>query len=154
MKKSVLISIIVLVVVVFLAVVFLSLTYEKSIGPAGSNTTIANPASVYCIEKGGNLSIIVDENGGQQGVCILSNGTICDEWAYFRGECGGSGLKECNVDSDCVPASCCHPTSCVAKENAPMCEGRLCTMECRPGTLDCGQGSCKCINNKCGSVLN
>ena len=60
---------------------------------------------------------------------------------------------ECSKDLDCVKATCCHPTLCVPKEKAPNCEGMMCTMECRPGTLDCGQGSCKCIDNKCRAVL-
>ena len=51
-----------------------------------TNTQIANPASVNCIEKGGNLSI-VDKPEGQLGMCTLSDGTVCEEWAYFRGEC-------------------------------------------------------------------
>jgi putative hemolysin len=51
-----------------------------------SNPQLANPASVYCIEKGGNLSIRQDESGGQYGVCKI-NGTECEEWAFFRGEC-------------------------------------------------------------------
>ena len=51
-----------------------------------TNTQIANPASVNCIEKGGNLSI-VDKPEGQVGMCTLSNGTVCEEWEYFRGEC-------------------------------------------------------------------
>lgn len=51
-----------------------------------ANTQIANPASVNCIEKGGKLSI-VDKPEGQVGMCTLSDGTVCEEWAYFRGEC-------------------------------------------------------------------
>jgi putative hemolysin len=47
---------------------------------------IANPASLNCIEKGGKLSI-VDKPEGQVGMCALSDGTVCEEWAYFRGEC-------------------------------------------------------------------
>lgn len=50
------------------------------------NTQIANPASVNCIEKGGKLSI-VDQPEGQVGMCTLPDGTICDEWLFFRGEC-------------------------------------------------------------------
>ena len=50
------------------------------------NAQIANPASVNCIEKGGKLSI-VDKPEGQVGMCTLSDGTVCEEWAYFRGEC-------------------------------------------------------------------
>jgi len=52
-----------------------------------------NPASVYCEEQGGTLEIRTDASGGQSGVCIFADGSECDEWAFFRGECvpGGSG---------------------------------------------------------------
>ncbi len=46
-----------------------------------------NPASVYCEEQGGQLEIRSDADGGQYGVCIFSDGSECDEWAFFRGEC-------------------------------------------------------------------
>jgi len=55
---------------------------------------------------------------------------------------------ECNIDTDCAPAQCCHPTSCVPVSQAPDCEGTFCTQECRPGTIDCG-GRCFCEENKC-----
>jgi len=55
---------------------------------------IANPASVYCTEQGGKLEIISEEpedapggGGGQVGMCTLPNGNVCEEWAFFRGEC-------------------------------------------------------------------
>jgi len=48
---------------------------------------IANPASVFCEEKGGILRIVTEESGGQSGICRLPNGTECEEWKYFRGEC-------------------------------------------------------------------
>ena len=51
-----------------------------------TNTQMANPASVNCVNKGGKLSI-VDKSEGQVGMCTLSDGTVCEEWAYFRGEC-------------------------------------------------------------------
>jgi hypothetical protein len=57
--------------------------------------------------------------------------------------------KECSADKDCVPATCCHPTDAVTRENAPDCSGVLCTADCQPGTLDCNQGEIKCIQNKC-----
>lgn len=56
---------------------------------------------------------------------------------------------ECRSNADCVPATCCHASECVAKENAPNCEGIFCSQECKPYTMDCGQGSCMCENNKC-----
>ncbi len=49
---------------------------------------LANPASVYCEEQGYTLEIRTDKDGGQYGVCILPDGAECDEWAFYRGECG------------------------------------------------------------------
>src|SRR3989344_741492 len=47
----------------------------------------------------------------------------------------------CSSNNDCIPASCCHATTCTNKEKAPICDRILCTQQCVPGTLDCGQGS-------------
>ena len=67
----------------------LSKTWDKnsisSITNANS-ATIANPASVYCINHGGKLDIRTTSSG-QTGICMFSNGYECDEWNYFRGEC-------------------------------------------------------------------
>ena len=60
--------------------------------------------------------------------------------------------ETCVVDSDCVPASCCHVSFCVNRENLPKCEGIICTQECKNGTLDCGQASCGCVQAKCSVV--
>ena len=49
---------------------------------------IANPASVYCTEQGNQLEIRTAADGSQSGVCVFPDGSTCDEWAYFRGECG------------------------------------------------------------------
>lgn len=62
-------------------------------------------------------------------------------------------IRSCNFDNDCVPASCCHASSCTLKSNEPNCAGISCTMDCKPNTLDCGQGSCSCIDGKCKAVL-
>ena len=45
-----------------------------------------NPATVYCEEQGGVIEINTDENG-MYGICHFSDGSTCDEWAFFRGEC-------------------------------------------------------------------
>lgn len=63
------------------------------------------------------------------------------------------GGSACSKDEDCVPASCCHPSTCVARSAAPDCKAVMCTMECRPATLDCG-GSCLCQNGQCAAKLN
>jgi putative hemolysin len=47
-----------------------------------------NPASVYCEQNGNKLEIRKAADGSQSGVCIFPDGSTCDEWAYFRGECG------------------------------------------------------------------
>ncbi len=47
-----------------------------------------NPASVYCEQNGNKLEIQTAADGSQNGVCVFPDGSTCDEWAYFRGECG------------------------------------------------------------------
>ncbi|MGB0114765.1 MAG: DUF333 domain-containing protein [Ilumatobacteraceae bacterium] len=46
-------------------------------------TEEANPASVYCVDQGGEVEI-VDTDDGEAGVCHLPDGTSVDEWEYFR----------------------------------------------------------------------
>jgi putative hemolysin len=142
--------------IIFLLVVLIGLIIYVKIRIANeninllNNSQIANPASVYCIANNGSLTIKNDENGGQYGVCTR-DGKECEEWAYFRGECNFTLAinDSCQTDSDCVPASCCHSTSCTNKASKSVCN-LLCTQECRPGTLDCGQASCVCNQGKCG----
>ena len=45
---------------------------------------IANPASVYCEEQGGTITIVKDEEGNESGVCKLADGTEVEEWEYYR----------------------------------------------------------------------
>lgn len=58
------------------------------------NTQIANPASVYCEKQNGTLNIITAADGSQSGTCTLKDGTECNEWAYYRGECPKKEQKE------------------------------------------------------------
>jgi putative hemolysin len=49
-------------------------------GPGGGpGIGLANPASVYCEAQGGNTD---DES------CTFADGTSCEQWAFYRGECG------------------------------------------------------------------
>jgi putative hemolysin len=50
--------------------------------------SLPNPAAVYCQEQGYKHEIRTAADGSQSGVCIFPDGTECDEWAYYRGECG------------------------------------------------------------------
>jgi putative hemolysin len=154
MNKRGIILLVIGIALILLVVGFIFNPFAKiSFFENKDNVTISNPASVYCIEQGGELDIRTDENGGQYGVCVLANGSECEEWKFFRGDCKDSSLSSCLSDFDCVPDSCCHSSGCVNAVNAPNCSDVFCTMECSPGTLDCGQGSCECINQKCEAVL-
>ena len=46
--------------------------------------------------------------------------------------------QSCMTDDECVPAQCCHPTSCTNKANKGVCN-LMCTMSCE-GPIDCGAG--------------
>lgn len=54
---------------------------------------MANPASEHCVQQGGELEIR-DEEGGQVGYCRFPDGTQCEEWAFFNGECAPGGAYE------------------------------------------------------------
>lgn len=57
----------------------------------------------------------------------------------------------CAGEGDCVPAQCCHPTSCINRVAAPDCKDAICTMSCE-GPLDCGAGTCGCVQGTCTVV--
>ena len=54
--------------------------------PEKNNSTLANPASVNCVNAG-YKDEIRDTKDGQVGYCVFPNGRECEEWAFFRGEC-------------------------------------------------------------------
>jgi putative hemolysin len=68
-----------------------------------------NPASVYCTQQGNKLEIRTAADGSQNGICIFPDGSTCDEWAYFRGECGPEAQKSptpaINVEATIANAS-------------------------------------------------
>ncbi len=69
----------------------LSKTWNKITTPpvtntSGNSSTIANPASVYCVSHGGKLNIQTT-SAGQTGICTFPDGSQCEEWSYLRGEC-------------------------------------------------------------------
>jgi putative hemolysin len=48
---------------------------------------LANPASVFCEENQGKLEFRQDASGATYGMCVFTDGSECEEWAFFRGEC-------------------------------------------------------------------
>ena len=64
--------------------------------PATTDTpqaSMPNPASVYCEQTGNQLEIRTAADGSQNGICVFPDGSTCDEWAYYRGECGPAAQK-------------------------------------------------------------
>jgi putative hemolysin len=47
---------------------------------------LANPASKYCVDLGYRLEMR-EESGGTAGYCVFPDGSECEEWALYRGEC-------------------------------------------------------------------
>jgi uncharacterized protein len=47
-----------------------------------------NPASVFCMQMGNKHEIRTATDGSQNGICVFPDGSTCDEWANYRGECG------------------------------------------------------------------
>jgi putative hemolysin len=67
--------------------------WVQTLEPAPMDTpqaSMPNPASVYCEENGNKLVIQRAFDGSQNGICVFPDGSSCDEWAYYRGECGPS----------------------------------------------------------------
>jgi putative hemolysin len=74
------------------------------------NAGLANPASVKCVTDGGQSEIYQTADGGQGGLCVFSDQSICEEWTYYRGECKmGQCQKVCkaiNTESEGWYNSC------------------------------------------------
>ena len=51
-----------------------------------TETAIANPASKNCEDKGGKI-VFLNETSGQLGICQFTDGSECEEWQFYRGEC-------------------------------------------------------------------
>ena len=80
---------------ILLATAILTLTAcnSEKLQPTGT-IEIPNTASVFCNEKGGTLEMRQASDGSVAGFCLFADGSECDEWAYFRGECKvGDSLK-------------------------------------------------------------
>lgn len=67
--------------------------------------SMANPASAYCEQAGYTLQMREVE-GGTYGVCLFPDGSECEEWAFYRGECQPA-------DSSVTPAASSVPPTAV-----------------------------------------
>lgn len=101
------------------------------------NQSALQMIKVYC----------VDNSCAPQQIPIGA-GTLAQGCFRDLNDCARYSINiSCKSDSDCVGATCCHPTSCMNKAYRGMCN-LLCTQVCQ-GPLDCGAGHCGCVNNRC-----
>ena len=116
MKKSV-----ICILIIAFAILLLNSCAKKEVKPA-EKAQIANPASVNCVNNGGKLKIM-ENSAGQYGVCILPDGTECEEWKYFR--------KECPTNQ--INASC-------YQQGTDCCRGYGENISCIDTNIDCTAG--------------
>lgn len=45
---------------------------------------MANPAAEFCVSQGGRLESKKDAEGNEYALCHLPDGSVVEEWAYFR----------------------------------------------------------------------
>ena len=83
-----------LVVLVLLASVLSACGSSSATAPATPKPSVPampNPAAQFCVEQGGRSEIRTAADGSQAGYCLFPDGSECDEWAYYRGECAPGG---------------------------------------------------------------
>lgn len=58
--------------------------YQNEEFPEQKMIGMANPASVYCVEQGGESIIKQDKDGSEYGICKFKDGKEVDEWEFYR----------------------------------------------------------------------
>lgn len=58
--------------------------YQNENFPEQKMIGMANPASVYCVEQGGESIIKQDKDGSEYGICKFKDGKEVDEWEFYR----------------------------------------------------------------------
>jgi putative hemolysin len=100
-----------LIVAVILGVLILAACGpQPAAAPTEPAPDMANPASVHCGEQGGKLEIRT-EAGGEVGYCLFPDGSECEEWAFFRGECGPGGELPPDTEGQGEGAGLANPAS-------------------------------------------
>lgn len=66
------------------AIALSACSHTKNAPENAPQVDMANPASVFCEQKGGKSEIRKNEDGSEYGVCHLPDGSVVEEWEYFR----------------------------------------------------------------------
>lgn len=87
---------------------------------------IANPASEYCVAQGGESLIATEADGSQTGLCRLPDGTVVDEWEFFRQSQEGTGAPTAEPETPTdEPAATAEPTATPVPEPTANPEGPI-----------------------------
>ncbi len=92
------------------------------------NVGLANPASVNCLDQGGQLVMKEKPDGSQYGLCYFDDNRACEEWSMYRGDCPVGGMKTTGYDTEAQRFCAWNGGSTTATENA-LCvlpDGRAC----------------------------
>lgn len=124
--------------------------YKCRNGICQEETGLPNPASVHCIQNGGTLYIKTKPEG-QYGICVFPDGSECEEWEFYRGEC-----MSCTEYCESQPHIACVGYW-IISGNYPDCSCEyVCSSTCEKD-LDCPQPRCLgmkavCENSVCKIV--
>ena len=58
--------------------------YQNEDFPEQKMIGMANPASVYCVEQGGESLTKQNKDGSEYGFCKFKDGKEVDEWEFYR----------------------------------------------------------------------
>lgn len=117
-----------------------------------ANTSMANPASVHCVDQGG-ASEIREGDGGQYGMCVFPDGRECDEWGFFRsGVCGdhSDGVSDKNISDAVCGRENCHGLEIKCGPNP----AQMCTMEYQLGDKCLRYVNCGIVNGVCQQIFS
>lgn len=84
-------------------------------------TEVANPASVNCSDKGGELEMRKNLDGNEYGVCVFEDNRQCEEWALFYGNCPEGGVKITGYENE-------GQIECAVKGGEVDMENSMCTL--------------------------
>ena len=100
-----------------------SCTPQSAATPAIATPTptagLPNPASTFCQEQGFRLELRTSATGSQSGICHFPDGSQCDEWAYYRGECGPAEQAAAGTTLASAPTQVASPTAVALPATAP-----------------------------------
>ncbi len=64
------------------------------------DTALSNPATVYCLSRNGEFVMKKTLAGTTEGYCTLPDGTECEVWSLYKGECAAINEPETEIEEE------------------------------------------------------